>query len=151
MCALLGYIVQRDRPCWMLMQLFEAVETVASPQSPGSRPAPHVPPSDGSSVRAAQETAEAQASASSNCTSRLATSISMAKRSVGFTPDVVQRDGDSASLSNALRQASIASCASEWVEPRTALCAQGFGGAGGVPLKNGTTSVNSDSTGNGSS
>lgn len=118
---------------WCL-QLFDSVAIVASPGSPGSKPLNTFDPVRGAPVRmtssvlrGAMETAEAQAE-----------TITQPKqnggRSVKFTPESIKEaiheedhetlsdnyptlssDGHPA-LSESLRQASIASCASEWVD-----------------------------------
>lgn len=137
-------IASHQRLCILVVQLFEAVETVATPQSPGSRSTPM--PAHGqhnhtrSNELAARETAEASASASASgaALSQLATCVSMAPHdeadeAVAAHPDVAPSDspvaaaGDEVSpaagrdcfqLSDSMRQMSVASCASEWHDPR---------------------------------
>jgi hypothetical protein len=135
------------------VQLFESVQIVASPGSPGSKPnvfdpSPdariHEPSRTEADLRVAMETAEEQAAVSTekhgpreyvpqDMTVRFAEDSSEPNsRSVRFPDDMCEPNGRSvrfhedsiaddssygpAALSQSMRQASIASCASEWVE-----------------------------------
>jgi hypothetical protein len=125
------------------LQLFESVDTISSPTSPGSKPA------DGSTVgpaydplRVARETAEEEASAIHHHThdapGHNTTRKTPSPARVGFAPDVKvhtttvtqagpasvgDSDGgdatdDSGLLCTSRRADSVASCASEWVNQR---------------------------------
>lgn len=98
------------------MQLYELVDVAPSPSSPGSRP-PKPQPFD--PIPVATETCEQvhtyqQRAAGPPSPSR-----------VGFAADVKDNDGeeeeDSGMLSTSRRADSVASCASEWVNQRTAV------------------------------
>ena len=120
--------VQHTRCC---VQLFDSISIVASPGSPGSKPLgtfeSSCPPSifdpyrTEADLRVAMETAEEQAVVSSQpakhgLRERLPDDSS---RSVKFAEDSLRSDHESTgphALSQSLRQASIASCASEWVD-----------------------------------
>ena len=116
------------------VQLFESVSVVASPGSPGSKPlstfeAAHPPSTFDASraeadLRVAMETAEEQAVVSSQPAKHGLREF-VPERVVKFHDEVIhheeaiQSDSDSygpQALSQSLRQASIASCASEWVD-----------------------------------
>lgn len=111
------------------MQLFESISIVASPGSPGSKPLnmfdpskipnPTEPSRTEADLRVAMETAEEQAVVSSQPAARGLREYAPAQeRSVKFD-DTIQSDPSYSgpqALSQSLRQASIASCASEWVD-----------------------------------
>jgi hypothetical protein len=100
------------------VQLFEHIEEIASKKSPGKQMKAYDP------IRVANETAEEQAVGLQNHYNVDGLMKSPHKKGTNrarfYVPDL-DSEGSATALSTALRQASIASCASEWVDTRQQL------------------------------
>lgn len=92
------------------MQLFESVAEIQHPGSPGSNPMASYDP-----MKMARETAEQQAEAINPRSKR------KSGLSVNVDPNLkCDEEPERQTLTESLRQLSVASCASEWVDTRAA-------------------------------